>query len=77
MATITRYTCDVCKNTATKLKQKVPVVFLTEQTEGRSCKPHLTMETLDLCDGCMERIVKSYPLTAYGAQGNNTYEWRK
>lgn len=76
MATITTHTCDLCRNTATKLKQNIPVVFMTEQTEGRPCKPHLTTESLDLCDGCLERVVDSYPLTAYGAQGSNTYEWR-
>lgn len=77
MATITKHTCDLCKEPATKLKKQIPVVFLTEQTEGRSCTPHITIETLDLCDRCLQRIVDSYPLTAYGAQGSNTYEWRR
>jgi hypothetical protein len=76
MATITKHTCDLCKEPATKLQQRVPVVFTTEQTEGRPCNPHLTFETLDLCEGCLQRIVERSPLTAYGAQGCNTYEWR-
>jgi len=77
MATITTHTCDICKKPATKLQQKTPVVFLTEQTEGRPCTPYITIETIDLCDGCSQRIIGSYPLTAYGAQGSNTYEWRR
>jgi hypothetical protein len=76
MATITSHTCDLCKEPATKLRQCVPVVFTTEQTEGRPCKPHLTMETLDLCEGCLQRITGGCPLTAHGAQGCNTYVWR-
>jgi len=76
MATITNHTCDLCKEPAKFLQQRLPVVFLTEQTEGRSCKPHLTTETFDICEKCMQRIVDSYPLTGYGAQGSNTYEWR-
>lgn len=76
MATITKHTCDLCKEPATKLQQRVPVVFLTEQTEGRSCTPYLTTTTLDFCEKCLRRIVDRTPLTAYGAQGSNTYEWR-
>jgi hypothetical protein len=77
MATITKCTCDLCQEPAKFLQQPVPVAFLTEQTEGRPCKPYLTTTAIDLCDGCLQRIVDSYPLTAYGAQGYNTYEWRK
>lgn len=76
MATITKHTCDLCEGPATKLQQRVPVVFLTEQTEGRSCSPYLTIETLDLCEKCFQQIVGRCPLTAHGAQGHNTYEWR-
>lgn len=76
MATITKYTCDICQEPAKFLQQRVPVVFITEQTEGRPCRPHLTAKTLDLCERCFQRIVDSYPLKASGAQGTNTYEWR-
>lgn len=77
MATITTHICDICKGTAKNLKHKIPVVFTTEQTEGRPCKPHLMIEIIDICDGCLQKVVDSYPLTAYGAQGSNTYEWRR
>jgi hypothetical protein len=76
MATITKHTCDICGEPATKLKKGIPMVFTTEQTEGRSCTPHLTTETIDICDKCLQRIVDRYPLTASGAQGCNTYKWR-
>ncbi len=76
MATITTHKCDLCGGGNPNLKQRIPVVFTTEQTEGRPCKPHLTTETLDVCNACMDRIVESYPLTASGAQGCNTYKWR-
>jgi hypothetical protein len=76
MATITAHTCDLCREPAKWLQQRIPVIFTNKQTEGRPCKPHLTSDTLDLCEKCLQRIVDSYPLTAHGAQGCNTYEWR-
>jgi hypothetical protein len=76
MATITTHICDICHQPAKFLKARVPVVFVTEQTEGRPCKPNLVFETVDICEGCLQRVVDSYPLTAHGAQGHNTYVWR-
>ncbi len=74
MATITTHKCDICGKEAKHLQQKLQVVFTTEQTEGRPTTPHLTIEVLDLCDGCLARIVDRHPVRGQGAQGHNTYK---
>lgn len=78
MASRTIYSCDVCgRESANTAKKSIPVVFLTEQTEGRSTTPYLTTTTVDICPGCEQRLVRSFPLTASGAQGHNTFEWTR
>lgn len=75
MTTITTHKCDIdgCGKPATKLKQTVQVVFTTEQTEGRPTSPHLSSETMDLCDSCAQRLIERWPIRGAGAQGHNTY----
>jgi hypothetical protein len=73
MSTITKHKCDICQDDAVHLKKPLQVVFVTEQTEGRSVTPHLSLETLDLCHGCLQRIVERHPVIGSGAQGHNTY----
>lgn len=76
--TITICRCDLCKKNVTNEKQlktlKVPVKFLTEQTEGRSCKPYFTFPQMDLCVECLEKITM---VLGQGAQGYNEYRIRK
>ena len=55
----------------------MPVVFLTEQNEGTPCKPHFSNETFDMCPDCYQKFIDTYPITAWGAQGFNRYEWRE
>ena len=74
MATITTHVCDLCRGKAVHKKCPVPVTFLTEQTEGRPVKPYLAIESLDLCEVCLELIVRRQPIQASGAMGHNTYE---
>lgn len=74
MSTITTHKCDICGSDATHLKQKLQVVFTTEQTEGRPMSPHLSDQSLDLCERCLGRIIDRHPVRASGAQGHNTYE---
>ena len=52
------------------------VVFTTEQTEGRPIKPHLTNESLDICNKCMDRVLKGEMIFANGAQGHNNYYFK-
>lgn len=74
MATITTHKCDICGADAKHLQTKLQVVFTTEQTEGRPTTPHLSVEQLDLCGGCLQRIIDRHPVRGGGAQGHNTYE---
>jgi hypothetical protein len=50
-----KYRCDICGAECEKLKVKqvnYPVVFYTEQTEGRSCKPYISNQNIDVCNNC-------------------------
>ena len=64
--------CDLCG----KVKKtgchtvKYPVLFTSDQTEGRSCEPYISYENIDVCDECLSKIIK---VTGYGAQGYNNY----
>lgn len=73
MSTITKHQCDICEKPAVNLQIRIQVVFTTEQTEGRPCSPHLVDEVMDLCGGCLARIIERHPIRASGAQGHNTY----
>ena len=67
--------CDVCKKEVEKIiTVNYPVIFHTDQTEGRSCSPYISKEKLDLCNECTKRILM---LDGWGAQGVNSYAIRK
>lgn len=69
------YVCDICgAEFAEQRSVNVPVVWTTEQTEGRRCKPYYKVECLDLCEDCADRV---YVVEARGAQGRNLYVFRK
>jgi hypothetical protein len=68
--------CDVCKK-ETQIKTKtLPVIFTTEQTEGRSCKPYLETNRIDICEECGRLIISGNFLYGTGAQGHNQYRFR-
>lgn len=52
------------------------VIFTTDQTEGRSCKPYFSMYCLDLCPEHTENLFRGNYIHAYGAQGNNTFYFK-
>lgn len=54
----------------------VPVKFTTNQIDGADCKPYFSPEYLDLCHNCYTKLLKEWPLTAIGAQGNNKYKYK-
>lgn len=69
--TIEKYYCDICGAECEDVKQiNYPVIFHTDQTEGRCCKPYISYTRIDVCDKCCEKILK---LSAVGAQGYNKY----
>lgn len=69
--------CDLCQKQVEDENQLekliVPVKFLTEQTEGRSCKPYFINKSFDLCVNCLEKVTV---VLGQGAQGYNQY-WFK
>jgi len=75
----TTYICDIknCTKEATKIDEKMQVIFKTNQTDGGNCVPYLTFVTLDICDRCYEKLLGGTYISAYGAQGHNTYYIKK
>ena len=68
-------TCDVCGRTIETKAQRlsVPVIFHTEQNEGRWSEPYISMEELDLCENCVMKVTNIH---ATGAQGDNQYKFQ-
>ncbi len=76
MSKKTTYTCDLecCSNEATNRDRSMQIIFTTEQTEGRSCEPYFELVNIDLCDNCLNKIIKARRyITGTGAQGHNRY----
>ena len=69
--------CDICKSVNNVKERKVPVIFTTEQTEGRSHHPYFEFAIMDICLMCMDKLLSGIALYAYGAQGFNTYYFDK
>ena len=66
------YECDICKKQEVKMNSiNYPVLFLTEQTEGRSVDPYICQQKIDVCKDCETKIIK---LTGMGAMGHNEYK---
>ncbi len=74
MATIKHpdtYVCDLCgKELSASMSITVPVKWTTEQNEGRSCKPYIVADALDLCDECLERVTA---IEASGCMGHSKF----
>ena len=72
---VTKYLCDIkgCNNEASHIKNTIQVVFHTDQTEGRSVKPYLSLEKLDLCNEHYDLVSCGAGIHGQGAQGFNTY----
>ena len=74
------YHCDICAEEVPKPDEKsraFQVIFTTEQTEGRRVRPHLSYEIIDICNECMDRILKGEAVYGAGAQGHNNYFFEK
>lgn len=80
MKTTTHY-CDVCKavlpySFEKDFNKKIPVIFTTEQTEGRSVEAYFQYEEIDICKECEKRALSGEAIFASGAQGYNTYQFK-
>lgn len=73
--TTVQFFCDVCGREVDRLREvKYPVIFHTEQTEGKSCSPYISYDKIEFCDEC---LVKALRLHGSGAQGNNEYRFEE
>ena len=72
-----KITCDIHNCSDDAKGAKVQVIFLTEQTEGRSTDPYLQIAKIDLCENCYKNILKGAAIFATGAQGYNTYKFNQ
>lgn len=71
-------TCDVCKSSEKVIENKsMQVIFHTDQTEGRSVKPYLSIEQFDVCEKCIDTVLKGNYIHGDGAQGYNNYSFAK
>lgn len=79
MASKTIMSCDIkdCNSEIKVKTEKIQVIFTTEQTEGRSCTPYLSEERFDMCEACMNKVLEGNYIFGYGAQGYNTYYFKK
>lgn len=69
--------CDICGEEVKSdghQNCRMPVVFLTEQTQGTPVQPYLDSVVVDICGNCFDKYMKNFPFTATGAMGNNTYK---
>jgi len=72
------FNCDVCGLEGDVIiKKDIQVIFTTDQTEGRSIEPHLSMEKIDICKSCLNKVVQGNYLWGYGAQGYNKYYFKE
>lgn len=72
------YYCDICNQKTNNEEQKTPVIFLTEQNEGRSCYPYLVQDNIVLCDKCMDKMLnQGIFIFAEGAMGSNKYFFKE
>lgn len=65
--------CDICNKESKVININYPVIFHTEQTEGRCCEPYISQQKMDVCSDCLK---KSITIHGCGCQGYNQYEIR-
>lgn len=66
--------CDICGKQVVTRELTIPIKFFTEQDEGRSCEPYISMTKVDICNDC---LMKATNIHATGAQGYNEYHFKK
>ena len=68
--------CDVCKQEVPIKEKQIPIIFTTDQTEGRSCKPYLELIKIDVCLECEKKVLEGNFVYGTGAQGHNQYGFK-
>lgn len=74
-----KYYCDIkdCDEESGETYFDAPLLFTTEQNEGRATKPYPDHSTkFYLCRNHRDRFWKQYPLLAEGAMGHNDIRFR-
>lgn len=57
--TIEKYFCDICGEETKDIKHlNYPVIFQTEQTEGRIVEPYIDNTNIDVCPNCCKKILR-------------------
>lgn len=78
---IEKHICDIdgCGKDAEKINKSfgMSVIFTTEQTEGRSVDPYIQHQQFDICADCHAKILTGQAVYAHGAQGYNTFYFKK
>jgi hypothetical protein len=70
--------CDVCGSEIEVAEFLMQVIFTTNQTDGIGCVPYFTMQKMDLCEKCLQEIIKTGKyIFASGAQGYNKYFFKE
>ena len=87
MSKVTTYQCDI-KDCNLSLNDKAlrgisvkttsfPVVFTTEQTEGKATQPYIDWIGVDLCEFHQAKLLDTLPITATGAMGHNELKFKE
>lgn len=72
---VVKVTCDLCsKETKEYTEVNYPVLFFTEQNEGRATTPYISQQKMDLCPSCLDKAVVIH---GRGAQGWNKYTTKR
>lgn len=80
--TVKKLTCDLCKcevfstdaNYDKWVELTTPVRFDCSQNDGYPTLPYLSVQTLDMCPECQERLVDEWPILGHGAMGYFLYK---
>lgn len=72
--TVEMFFCDVCGRQTEVHNVNYPVIFHTEEMEGRTVDPHIIHQKIDMCRECLS---KTLMLDGYGSNGLNRYSFRQ
>lgn len=69
-----KYFCDICKEETKNediFQVNYPIVFTTNQIDGKECKAYIEQKQIDICRHCAANVLK---ISASGCQGYNEYK---
>lgn len=70
--------CDIrdCNSEDNVKTISMQVIFVTEQNEGRGCKPYFQNAKFEMCQKCLEKALDGNAVYAAGAQGYNEFYFK-